>query len=76
MELKGQMGVKDAAAFNALSAQKRFEKLDEVIKKNKDATTDSQNKWEARKTFLQWEWRLGLIALLKRLGTKGSNLGS
>lgn len=25
MELKGQMGVKDAAAFNALSAQKRFE---------------------------------------------------
>jgi hypothetical protein len=36
MELKGQMGVKDAAAFNALSAQKRFEKLDEVIKKNKD----------------------------------------
>lgn len=47
MELKGQMGVKDAAAFNALSAQKRFEKLDEVIKKNKDGIDAFANTWEA-----------------------------
>lgn len=47
MELKGQMGVKDAAAFNALSAQKRFEKLDEVIKKNKDGIDAFADTWEA-----------------------------
>jgi hypothetical protein len=45
--LKGQLGVKDAAQWNALDAKKRLLKLDDVIKKNKDSIDAFGNTWEA-----------------------------
>jgi len=47
MELQGQLGVKDAAAFNALDTKKRMAKLDEVINKNKDVIKAFGTTWEA-----------------------------
>jgi len=45
--LKGQLGVKDAAQWNALDAKKRLLKLDDVIKKNKDSIDAFGSTWEA-----------------------------
>lgn len=45
--LKGQLGVKDAAQWNALDKAKRLLKLDDVIKKNKDSIDAFGSTWEA-----------------------------
>lgn len=47
MELKGQLGVKDAAEFNKKSSKERFALLDQVIAKNKDVIDAFGGTWEA-----------------------------
>jgi hypothetical protein len=47
MELKGQLGVKDAEEFNKLSSKERLHRMDEVIKKNLDGIKAFGNTWEA-----------------------------
>lgn len=47
MELKGQMGVKDAEEFNKKSAKERLKLLDSVIAKNKDVINAFGTTWDA-----------------------------
>lgn len=47
MELKGQLGVKDAEEWNKLQSKERMKRLDQVIAKNKDAINAFGNTWEA-----------------------------
>ena len=47
MELKGQLGVKDAEEFNKKSAKDRLKLLDDVIAKNKDVIAAFGTTWDA-----------------------------
>ena len=64
MELKGQLGVKDAEEFNKKSAKKRLELLDQVIGKNKDVINAFGSTWDAVTSTGQ--------SYLKSLATEGS----